>query len=31
MLEEARKLAAASPSLEVTAASEGTPVDLGAL
>ena len=31
MLEEARKLAATSPSLEVTAASEGTTVDLGAL
>ncbi len=31
MLEEARRLAAASPSLEVTAASEGTTVDLGAL
>ncbi len=31
MLEEARALAATSPSLEVTAASEGTTVDLGAL
>ncbi len=31
MLEEARKLATTSPSLEVTAASEGTTVDLGAL